>query len=722
MGRELCQTLFARGDLMMNMQTFFYFVTTSFLCFVFLTFGPVQVFAQSPMQDAVAVWQMHDISDSSGHGNALQVVGKPKFVKLPENEAAESILRGGDGMAVQLSSGDYLTAGQGKNGMMNLTGQQMTICIRLRVPSGNWDFPIFAKHGGHENLAYNIYSFKDRIGCEVGTTKNKGMMTASVSFDDLLPKDGGAKAWHDVICRVSGAKLEMFVDGRCVDEEFMLGDLRQNNEPLLIGAESYGESVKSGFNGLIDHIAIWNRVLSNDEIITLSGGPEKADQRQRTDRGIPGESLQYWRPPNNYYVGDCLPFYQDGIFHFAYLLDKGHHSAKGGYGAHQWIQATSTDLKNWTHQPFLVDITDQWEGSICTGSVFCYDGVYYAFYATRAVADIPTPNGKTYAGEFVGYATSTDGIHFTKQEPNPLVVLSADEGYSRAGRDPVVFQDERDGLFHMYITSNYKGNGCWAHLTSTDLKNWKQELPILSGGGDPECPDWFKWGDTYYLIVNWGNGFYRTSASPTGPWEKPESPPDILMPGVPRVPKTAAYHDGRRIICGWTNEHGFGGHAVFHELIRYEDGTLGEKFVPEMIPKTGKPIINLKKLAEKEKTFANLPAEYRLQMTVTFDTKKLDSLKPWEIMYHQDASNKDSVRLVPSENALYLGKTKLEKVDFTSGTLSLDLIVKSCVVDLCIDQKRTVTGLIPEFPVRELRIVDNSGDYEITSFVVSPIE
>ena len=676
--------------------------------------------AQSPLNDALAVWHMDGTADASGNGNVLQMFGKPEIVDLTADEAAESRLRGGDGKAMKFAPGDYLSAGQGKNSMLNLTGRKMSVYVRLRVPTGNWDFPILAKHGGHERLAYNLYASRDRLGSEVGTTGNRRFLSATVPFTDLLSRGEGASVWHDVIFRVDGAKLELFVDGRCVDEDFMIGDLRQNDEPLLIGAESYGGNVKTGFNGLIDHIAIWNRTLTNEEIITLSGGQKKADLRERTDRDIPGESLQYWRPPNNYYVGDCLPFYHNGVFHFAYLLDKEHHQAKNGVGAHQWIQATSTDLKNWTHQPFILAVTEQWEGSICTGSVFYHDGLFYAFYATRAMPGIPTTDGRTFQGEYVAYATSTDGINFTKQEPNPLIILPADAGYSRAGRDPVVFQDERDGLFHMYITSNYRGNGCWAHLTSKDLKNWELQLPVLAGGGDPECPDWFQWGDTYYLIINWGNGFYRTSKSPTGPWEKPDAP-DILMPGAPRVPKTAAYHNGRRIICGWTNENGFGGHAIFHELIRNEDGTLGEKFVPEMIPKTGEPMITLTNVSDQERTFANLPEHYRLQMVVTFDKNDIDSLGEWRMIYHRDASNRDAVRFVPSEKALYLGRTKLEQVNFTAGRISLDLIVKNRIVDLCIDNRRTVTGIVPNFPVRDLSINNRPQQYQVESLIISPL-
>ena len=680
-------------------------------------------FAASPFDDAVGFWQMNNANNAKNGTLALNATGNVQFdVALSDTEQAESKLRSGNGKAAKFASGGYLSIAPKDAEKLNITGKNLSICLRLCVPTGNWDFPIVSKHGGHEQLAFNIYGAPGKIGCEIGTTFNQRMMTTAAPFDELLPRNEAAKTWHDVICRVDGAKLELFVDGRCVDEEFMLGELRVNEIPFMIGAESNGAGLKAGFEGLIDHIAIWNRALSNEEIITLSGGKNKADLRERTDRGISGESLQYWRPPNNYFVGDCLPFYnpKTETFHFAYLLDKGHHGAKNGFGAHQWAQATSKDLINWTHQPLILPVTEQWEGSICTGSVFVHDDKFYAFYATRAVRDYPAPDGKHYSGEFVGYAISTDGIHFTKQTPNPLVILPRDAGYSSAGRDPVVFQDERDKLFHMYISTDYRNQGAWAHLTSKDLKQWDLTLPVLAGGGTPECPDWFKWGDTYYLIINWGNGYYRTSTTPIGPWEKPETP-DILMPGVPRVPKTAEFKNGRRIICGWTNEHGFGGHAVFHELLRQADGTLLERFVPEMIPKTEASVVSEKNLVGK-KTFANLPQHLRIQATIEFDAKESANLKDWSMVYYQDASRREVVRLSPAEKTVTLGRYRIEQVDFSTGKIELDLFIKNAVVDLCINDQRTVTNTIPDFPVREIVVNDNPKEFRVTSFVISPIK
>src|SRR5512137_419921 len=92
---------------------------------------------------------------------------------------------------------------------------------------------------------------------------------------------------------------------------------------------------------------------------------------------------QYFKPEGNYFAGDCMPFYHAGTFRLYYLLDENHHGALGGLGGHQWAQASSSDLVHWEHHPLAIPLTEEHEGSICTGSVFFYQDTYYGFYATR---------------------------------------------------------------------------------------------------------------------------------------------------------------------------------------------------------------------------------------------------------------------------------------------------------------------------------------------------
>lgn len=669
------------------------------------------------LKSAVSFWDFGAANDPT-----TILSGNVEFgVSISFADQQESRLRGGDGLVARIKKGGYVLFSDEANKALKISGSEITFGARVKCASGVWnDSPFFSKHGGHDSLSFNMFFLNDFIGAEVGTTKNRGLLFTRALRIETPDPERAYTAWHDVYCRVNSSKMELFVDGRCYDEDFVLGEIRTNDVRFALGAQFDSDSPNAkprpGFEGEVDFLAVWDRALTDEEILSLSGGREKADLRQRTERTF-NESMNYWTPPNSYGVGDCMPFYADGVFHFMYLLDKNRHGAKNGLGAHQWIQATSTDLKNWKHQPFVVPIDDQNEGSICTGSVFYNEGTYYAFYANRSVEYV-LPNGehKDVYG-LLCMAKSSDGIHFEKQGRDPLFLLP--EGYAQSTRDPVVFKSPSDGRFHMYATTSYLGKGCWAHAVSDNLSNWELLDPVYTHkAGEPECPDWFKWGDDYYVIANHLNGYYKISKSPLGPWEVPNAP-NVLMNGIINVPKTAPFGDGRRIICGWTRERGFGGSAVFHELIRNDDGTLGEKFVPEMIPETLDPVVNLTNVEVSESQLLETPERFRLQMNVSFDPLRVDNLRDLVLQY----ADGRQLRIVFSDRAVVLNDFRTERVDMSSGRLKFDMIATRNIVDVCINESRTVTDAEAEPQVRSI-ILNNEAGTEVTidSLRVSPLK
>ncbi|MDO4629144.1 MAG: LamG-like jellyroll fold domain-containing protein [Planctomycetia bacterium] len=691
---------------------------------------------QLPYPDAVALWDFETLEDQraqDGNVSRLQAFGDVE-IGVPSESSM-------NGYVARFSGKGWLSAGQGAGDELNLHGSNMTIFVRLRLGTISGSYPILSKHGGHANMAYNIFAFPDYIGTEIGTTGNgytrkitdesassstqatrtvftRRPLSGRALFSEMEYPETVLERWHEVVVRVNEAKMELFVDGRCVDEDFVVGELAQNSVPLLFGAQDTGnggpdaahpETLQNGFIGEMDTVAIWNRCLTDEEIMLMTAyasGQDSVDMRERTDRGN-GESMQYWIPPNSYFVGDCMPFYQDGVFHCLYLLDKGHHSAKNGKGAHQWIQATSTDLVNWMHQPFVVPITEQNEGSICTGSVFYHKGKYYAFYANRSMD----------RGGILESSVSDDGIYFTKQ-PGPLVEMP--EGYSGSLRDPVVFVNPDDGLCHMYATTSYRGRGCLAHLVSADLKTWDLRNPIYLRANDsePECPDWFKMGDYYYLVTQHE---YRYSRSPLGPWLKPAAN-SSLMAGMVNVPKTAPYGENRRITVGWTRQFGFGGAVVFHEVIQLPDGQLGTRFVPEMMPKTDAPTLNIlngetpRDTKNARRVWENaLPREFRLELEVTFDPETVQELLDYTI----ELGNGKKITLIPACNAVQIDNEMIPDVDFSTGSLTIDLFVKRDLCDVCVQNTRCFTAILPEEETRTLTITDNSeilvGEYTLNA-------
>ena len=87
-------------------------------------------------------------------------------------------------------------------------------------------------------------------------------------------------------------------------------------------------------------------------------------------------NLQYFKPKGDLFVGDCMPFSHDGTYYYYWLLDSAHHKSLNGLGGHQWVLSTTTDLKNWKQYPIVLGIDEEWEKSICTGSVVFYHGKY----------------------------------------------------------------------------------------------------------------------------------------------------------------------------------------------------------------------------------------------------------------------------------------------------------------------------------------------------------
>ena len=385
---------------------------------------------QSPFDDAVAVWHMADLTDPALHGDAEVGV---------EREA-------------------------------------MSLCIRLRDPSGKWNGTVVSEPG------YRLFAADGAVCFELKTDAEDEALRLSVPAEAIGPTD-----WHDVIVRFTGPRLELFVDDVLVDEEWPIGTIRHGDDQPV---------PESSFDG---RVALWDRALSDDEIVVLSDGPEAVSQREADILGEERQSMQYWRPRgHNTSVGDCMPFFHDGRFHLFYLFDRRSHKSKWSLGAHQWAHASTTDLIHWEHHPMAIPITGQWEGSICTGSAFYHDGNYYGFYATR----------KPDRTQHLGLAVSADGIHFEKTEPNPFA--SPVPPY-RPGpyRDPTVFRDERTGLFHLLVTAELADpplagrGGCLAHLVSSDLKTWEVEEPFIVpgyAGHQPECPDYFEWHGWYYLV------------------------------------------------------------------------------------------------------------------------------------------------------------------------------------------------------------------------------
>lgn len=451
-------------------------------------------------------------------------------------------------------------------------------------------------------------------------------------------------SYRDYLLCYDGHHLRLYVNGALYDEEWPYGEV------------TGGGWVLDADPNHVERAVFYDQAPDDDAITQIYG----ADVRQQAHSDLVGNvpsGMQYFRPSGfNAFAGDCMPFYDHttGIFHLYYLFDRRQHHSKHGFGAHQWAHASTPDLMHWEHHPIALGITDESEGSICTGSVIYKDGLYYAFYAKRDIAD---------RCEKIMCATGSTPNHFEKTN-KVLYTFPAPPYVPGPGRDPCVFQGE-DGKYYMLVTTriqdSFNGNrgGCLARLVSDDLQSWDLLPPFLPGyADDPECSDYFKMNDWYYLIFsNEGVAKYRMSRHPFGPWQRPAH--DTFDAPCCRVMKSAAFAGGRRITATFLEKklRSFAGNIVFRELKQRPDGTLYASPVPELEPKPLRSIMPEMTVSDHEKATLQ-PEGIFVQSRSGFASVKAEALP---------RNYRLTVRVKPSAGSAYTGISFRNKAVYADG-------------------------------------------------------
>jgi sucrose-6-phosphate hydrolase SacC (GH32 family) len=458
----------------------------------------------------------------------------------------------------------------------------------------------------------------------------------------------------------------------------------------------------------------------------------------------PTTTMQYFKPVGNLFVGDCIPFSYNGTYYYYWLLDSAHHAGLNGLGGHQWVLSTSSDLKTWKQYPIVLGIDESWEKSICTGSVVYHNGKFYAFYATRLI------NSEGKVNEQLSYAISNDGVHFDKQKPNPFYTSAP--GYSKRNfRDPKIFVDDK-GEFHLFISSDQENpvlgmdRGCLVHLSSTDLRNWTQHDPILTGQpSTPECPDYFFWKGWYYLVYSDNsNTSYVKSRKPYGPWEAPRY--QALNEDWANVVKTASFKNDRRIAAAWVpnrhdnkdNDHEiFGGNSLFREVIQEADGTLDTRFPTEMVPETDAPLVlkpemMYKATASGPNSFTlsdgSGVASARIQSIpdncrITLEIQPMGPNEEMGVILKSDESGNSGYRLNLSANnkTVDLGNTSIYGVDGLQKPITIDIVMKDGILDVDIDHRRTIVNRTYEQQGHTIWLYAKHGTVRFSNVVARPL-
>lgn len=314
-------------------------------------------------------------------------------------------------------------------------------------------------------------------------------------------------------------------------------------------------------------------------------------------------SLALWAQTNFYYqpatgfCGDPMPFYDtnSSLFRIYYLQEYRPNAAET---YHPVFAIETNDLVRYSSlgEVLPTGTKDDDDAAIGTGSVIFNekDNTYYLFYTGNSYS--PYSGSK----QCVQYATSTDGIHWVK---NDFRLRASYYGYSDYDfRDPEVFLGE-DNRFHMLVSTRNGEKGELVEFTSDNLRTWAHQGVFMTAMWDRffECPNVFKMGDYWYLVYSEMHkeirrvqyfkattleGLKNCTKNDTPLW--PDGDEGYLDSRAFYAGKTAS--DGtNRYIWGWcptrknenntavnnTNgEPDWAGTLVAHRIIQHEDGTL----------------------------------------------------------------------------------------------------------------------------------------------------
>lgn len=527
------------------------------------------------------------------------------------------------------------------------------------------------------------------------------LLEVEAPLDLVEPRDV-----NQIVIRFTAAHLQLYVDGVLIDEECHHGPTRNLLFPM---------KPASGIH--IQRFALWESALSEAEIRALAGGDSLVAEREARLHPTDHTPRQYWRPPAwNSFVGDCMPFFHDGVLRMFYLYDRRHHQNKWGTGAHTFSQMTTRDLLHWEDQPDALRIERPEEGSLGTGNCLYHDGTFHLYWIEHA-RRLPFRDAR-YHGDNVFVATSPDAVHFNKQ-PDPWPRID----YGRGGDiNSFVFRDPANGKFYQVFGGDgvIKGAFDQPHWESDDLKSWRPTRDLTSLGHLGVCPSYIAWKGYHYFLST--SFYYLSEAAPSANQFRLHP---LTLDRDLGAPMIVNFHDDRALYVGFKGRDGYAGRMVIRELVQLPGGGLGLKWVPELIPPTGDPLPFRESLDlrdQRTEWFDNLPAHYRLRLHVT----PADLQSVWGFRVRGDRAGRFGldVRFVPEHHAIEIRSSPdgtphhatrqlplglQERYESLEEPHTLDILVCEDFVDLCVGDRYTRMANLVEPAPHNLMFYHQAG-------------
>lgn len=299
------------------------------------------------------------------------------------------------------------------------------------------------------------------------------------------------------------------------------------------------------------------------------------------------------------YMGDVMPFYDDGVWNIYHLQNS---TGTLSIFYHPISRLTTTDFVNYTDCGIAIDYEEEVnspDAAIGTGSfIKDADGNYHCFYTGHN--DNGQEEGLLY-NEVIRHAVSYDNQKTWVKDENFRLY-----GYENDFRDPYVYYDSDDECYYMLVTTRHYGYGVIkqyaAETLSASAEEWR-DMGIFftndDGDYNMECPSYVEWNGFYYLAYSeQGDNrvtHYRYKTSKDGEWQKFERDSiDATGFYAGRLEKGGdelyAFAWCANLSGGSTGDFDWGGNLVVHKLEQLSSGELCAVMVPAVKQAFSSPI------------------------------------------------------------------------------------------------------------------------------------
>jgi hypothetical protein len=269
-------------------------------------------------------------------------------------------------------------------------------------------------------------------------------------------------------------------------------------------------------------------------------------------------------------LGDVHPYYADEKWYLFYLLPGGKYEA---------ALMVSDDLMHWREVRLRHEGPPSEKPYFVLGVFQTADGKYRSYH------------GSLYG---VMKAQESDDLLVWRNSPVERDI-PPQRTLFEGQRDPWVTWNPDDGEFWCVMTCKVVGgppgrNGAVGLASSSDLTDWRGRGILYHPGdiGEPEVPQLFKIGATWYLLASVydavrgvGRPSYWHGVGPAGPWAA--AVPDSLD-GEDLCAAQVAFDGARWILAGWiplTTGRTWGGHlGLPREVYALPDGSLAARLEP----------------------------------------------------------------------------------------------------------------------------------------------